>query len=381
MTNIDEKKIVQITDTIQKTLSGEYTSPIETEGEIVDDSISQLIKNLNILIKQHQVFSECLFAISSGDLHYKIPKGHSKLLYAIKDLQSHLLHLTWQTQQVSKGDYSQSVDFMGEFSEAFNSMTRQLKSSFEDIKQKNIELTESERKLKEAIGTKDKLFSIIAHDLRGPIGNFMGVMDILTNKSFKISEEDQKDFLEGSKDLSERTFNLLENLLNWSKSQTGSLSINPQKHNIQAIVKDTLSLLNPAAKNKSISIISTVDESVDAYFDAPTITTVIRNLISNAIKFTRPEGTITISSEYADEMILISVSDNGVGITKDNIDKLFIVSKNVTTPGTKGEKGTGLGLILCKEFVEKNNGKIWAESETGKGTSFKFTIPIEEVKN
>jgi two-component system, sensor histidine kinase and response regulator len=285
------------------------------------------------------------------------------------------LHLTWQTQQIADGDYNQKVDFMGDFSIAFNKMTSQLKSSFYEINCKNKELAESEKKLREANATKDKFFSIIAHDLRNPIGNFSNMLDLLIDDQYDLSEDKKHKILKNIKFSAEQTFSLLENLLNWSRSQQKTIKYNPEQYNINDMIEDTISLFTISAENKSIYFVADLKERYIACFDYSTINTVFRNLVSNAIKFTKENGTIKIIVNNFDNYLEIIIEDNGIGISEEKLKMLFKMDENVTSRGTKGEPGSGLGLILCKEFIEKNNGEIRVESELGKGTKFIFTLP------
>jgi signal transduction histidine kinase len=169
---------------------------------------------------------------------------------------------------------------------------------------------------------------------------------------------------------------LLLNLLDWSRSQTGRMEFKPERLDVVALIKAEIDLLSSSAKQKSIVLTVKLPDKAIACVDSAMFSTIIRNLISNAIKFTNTCGRIEISLEEGLDFIKISVRDNGVGIGKDRIDKLFRISENYSTSGTSNEKGTGLGLILCNEFVEKHSGKIWVESEENKGTTFHLAIPV-----
>jgi len=241
--------------------------------------------------------------------------------------------------------------------------------------EKTVEIRTKE--LKEINQTKDKLFSIISHDLRGSIGNFMSMLKLLVDEPDMVDENDLRDILKTMKDSSESTYYLLDNLLNWARSQRGVIEYNPVTMEIKYIADDVIHLLGQIAKSKGINLRSEIPFGISARFDKNTINTVIRNLTSNALKFTKPNGSVWITAEKTDNKIIVSVNDDGVGISQENIDKIFKAFQGVTTLGTNGEKGTGLGLMLCKEFVERNHGKIWVESQIGKGSSFKFSLPVE----
>lgn len=236
---------------------------------------------------------------------------------------------------------------------------------------------EQKRELILANETKDKLFSIIAHDLRGPIGSLVNMFELLEDETL-FTEKEKKEAEIAMKKSTKSTYALLENLLRWSRLQNGTIEFDPQEINCFDIVEQCFTLLKNLSKNKKISLINNIKNDLYAYADKEMITTVIRNLISNAIKFTNENGTIEVNADKKDYFIFISVKDNGVGISNKNIDKLFTISEKISSTGTSGEQGTGLGLVLCKEFVEKNNGKIWVESEIDKGSNFIFTIPVKK---
>ncbi len=175
---------------------------------------------------------------------------------------------------------------------------------------------------------------------------------------------------------SKQLYNLLENLLQWSRSQTGSISFNPKNVSVKTMFENTIDNLMINIENKKIKVNIKVDEKTEVFVDEDMISTVIRNLLSNAIKFSHSGESISIRCISKDDFVEISIVDNGVGINKNDQEKLFTIDQQITTQGTSEEKGSGLGLILCKEFIEKNNGKIWVDSEINKGSSFNFTLPI-----
>jgi len=250
---------------------------------------------------------------------------------------------------------------------------------------KDADLKDSESRLKELNATKDKFFSIIAHDLKNPLGNFQSISKLLYEQYDYFSEEDKKEYIKAIKDASEQVYELLENLLDWSRSQRGKIVFNPDKIDLYYVSISCIGALNLSATNKGIKILNNIRVGSICYVDANLVTTIIRNLISNAIKFTSENDTIEIgilNNNFNDNsMICVFVKDTGVGMTQEIKDKIFRIDQNVSTLGTSQEKGTGLGLILCKEFVEMHNGKIWVDSEPGKGSTFCFTLPKEDTNN
>jgi PAS domain S-box-containing protein len=242
-------------------------------------------------------------------------------------------------------------------------------------------LKENEARLKELNATKDKFFSIIAHDLRSPFASIMGLSEILVES---IQEKDYENIERiGSLilDSTQKALALLTNLLEWSRSQTGRIEFLPEYQQIAPLIKETTALFEEAAAQKSIEIVLQFEKNPIVFVDSAMISTVLRNLISNAVKFTRPKGKIVIKLEANSKECELSVQDNGVGITKEDLKKLFRIEESYSTKGTMNEKGTGLGLILSKEFVEKHGGRIQAISKEGVGSTFSFTIPFNKSNN
>ncbi|HLN21061.1 MAG TPA: PAS domain-containing sensor histidine kinase [Bacteroidales bacterium] len=236
-------------------------------------------------------------------------------------------------------------------------------------------LKESEARLKELNATKDKFFSIIAHDLRGPFTAIIGFASLLREK---IKSEDYKEagkYAEFIQDSSSRAMSLLMNLLDWARLQTGKIKFNPENLRLSEIIDGVTVMLKDSAQQKSITIYKKISGDIPLVADKAMISNVILNIVSNAIKFTNPGGNVEISSFNDQNELTVIITDNGVGINKNKIEKLFVIEGNQSTRGTLNEEGTGLGLILCKEFISRHGGKIWAESEPGKGSSFFFTIP------
>jgi len=236
-------------------------------------------------------------------------------------------------------------------------------------------LEESEASLRDLNAIKDKFFSIIAHDLKNPFITIIGFSEMLAEQVHEKNYDGIWEYATIIQNSSQRAMDLLMNLLEWSRAQTGRMEFNPESFEIVSIINDVTELLNYVSQKKSITISSELPHNITVLADKAMIGTILRNLISNAIKFTNPGGEIVISAEQKEDELMVTVSDNGVGIKKEAIDKLFRIDVNYATMGTQNEKGTGLGLILCKEFILKHSGKIWVESEPGKGSKFCFTIP------
>jgi signal transduction histidine kinase len=231
--------------------------------------------------------------------------------------------------------------------------------------------------LKELNASKDKFFSIIAHDLKNPFSTIIGFSEMLNEDMNSQPTVKSKEYARIIYTSAVQTFRLLENLLEWANSQRGKITFNPQKLKFIDLLNEELFTLNDTATGKNIEITSVVPENLTILADKNMIKTILRNLISNAIKFTPRNGKITVKASSDNKKAEIEVSDNGIGMSQETISKLFRIDANLTTLGTDKEKGTGLGLLLCKEFVEKHGGEIWVTSEAGAGTSFFFSIPSD----
>ncbi len=237
-------------------------------------------------------------------------------------------------------------------------------------------LIESEKKLKELNNTKDKFFSIIAHDLINPLSNLKNLSKILADSYNELDEKDRVEFIELVSESADNLFQLLGNLLVWSRSQSGKIEFIPSKIKLNECVDETFYLLHALAESKRIILNNHVAEDFVLLADLNMIKTILRNLISNSIKFTPNQGKITVSAEKYADYVKIMIEDTGVGISPDKIERLFKIGENSSSPGTNQEKGSGLGLILCKEFIDKHNGNIWVESVVGEGSKFVFTLPL-----
>ena len=287
--------------------------------------------------------------------------------------------------EAGAGDYIKKPVDKIELSARVNSMLK-LSTSYKKIKEQNTLLETQKNKiqkvveeLEEANKTKDKFFSIIAHDLKNPFHLMMGYSDLLIEDYDELSTAERKEYIGVIHESTQNTYKLLENLLLWAYTQKGIIKFKPEKENIYELSDETITVLSQAATEKSIELTNKVTNDIFVNIDKNMVSTIIRNLISNAIKFTPKGGKISIKAEPVTEnkeFIKIIVSDTGVGIRPEVKCEIFELSGTISTKGTANETGTGLGLILCKEFTEKHGGKISVKSEIGKGSEFIFTIPL-----
>ncbi|HEX2982607.1 MAG TPA: ATP-binding protein, partial [Ignavibacteriales bacterium] len=250
-----------------------------------------------------------------------------------------------------------------------------------ELEKLNERLKESQEELRELNANKDKLYTIVAHDLRGSFGGLMSITEFLSLESDSLSRTELKEILDNVHTAIKKVYGLLENLLVWARIQTGKLLYEPAVINIHQPVQDAVSLAIIAAQGKNVTIRSKVSEELYSFCDANIFSAVIRNLLSNAVKFTRKKGIIEVDAYEQGNEIVVSVSDNGIGISEEYFNEIFCVNSRRSTLGTEKETGTGLGLILCKELAEKNGGRIWAQSAVDKGSIFYFTIPSKDYNS
>lgn len=240
----------------------------------------------------------------------------------------------------------------------------------------HIKLRRQSIELQELNIAKNRFFSIIAHDLRGPMGGFMGLTDILTEELNNMSMAEIQEFLASMRDSATNLFKLLENLLQWARIQEGGIILNRERVLFRQIVTESLEMIQESAKKKEITIECDISDQLEVFADSNLIQIVIRNLVSNAVKFSLRGGTVNISAKTTkDEGVEISVKDMGIGMNQNMVESLFRLDVKNGRSGTEGEQSTGLGLLLCKEFIEKHGGNISVESEVGKGSVFMFNIP------
>jgi signal transduction histidine kinase len=297
------------------------------------------------------------------------------------------------------------LDIHSEQGDAFDSEDKTVLQTLADqiaVAIRNAQLYKLEKKLRqieeerayelaELNTSKDKFFSIVSHDLRDPFNGILGNAQLVLMQIEKLSRRDIRRMTQGIYDSAEAAYNVFENLLAWSRMQRGVIECQHDRINVGEFIDNTISLFREMATRKNIQLVNTIPKGIFVYADMNMFDTVARNLISNAIKFTHQGGLVTIAarrddsslenrdklSETPSEFIEISVSDTGVGIGQDHLKRLFELETHYSTPGTMQEQGTGLGLLICKEMVERNEGKIWIESEEDQGTTVRFIVSFD----
>lgn len=245
-----------------------------------------------------------------------------------------------------------------------------------DRREQELIIKNQNEELKRLNAAKDKFFSIIAHDLKNPFSAIIGSSELLLSRAEKNDIQSIDKYAQIINLSSKKALDLLLNLMDWSQIQTGRIKYEPENLDVKNLVDEAFSLMACNAEEKTISIQNKIPEGSFVFADKTMIGIVLRNLLSNAIKYTNSGGEIIISSQVESNELVVSINDNGVGIAQKEIDKLFSIDSVYSTPGTQKEKGTGLGLILCREYLEKNKGKIWVQSQLNAGTTFYFSLPI-----
>lgn len=254
-----------------------------------------------------------------------------------------------------------------------------LEKSNLEIKQAELLIQNQYKQLQGLNSAKDKFFSIIAHDMRSPFQGLLSLTKIITENDGSISPEELPQLNSEIHKTVNNLFTLLKNLLDWAQMQQGAMNFSPRDYYLSEIIKEQIKIISHTSSKKNISIVNSVSDSIEVSVDEKMISSVFNNLLSNAVKFTKSGGNVIIKEKVIDNnMLEISIIDSGIGIPESISKKLFKIDEKVGRKGTDGEESTGLGLLLCKEFVEKHGGKIWVESTDGKGSTFCFTLPLSK---
>ncbi len=374
-------------------------------SEWTDEFITTLIRSKSLCVALFSTNGELIFANDSMSVHFKAEPSKSFINPTFDNLllSDNSVPLIFEGF-LTLGDYSsintsswaqvyrkdnrllvlggvnaailiEQNETMHQLNHEINNLQRELIKEKHSLEKTLIQLNEANAELNKLNIDKDRFMAILGHDLRSPFTALLGLSDLLMENITEFDIDEIKNMAGGINKTAQSTFNLLEDILMWARTQQGKIPFKPQNLNFTDICKNVLETLYPNAKAKNIAINCLTADHLNVFADIDMLKTVLRNLVSNAIKFTKDSGVIKITTEQTLLNVTISVSDNGMGINPDNLAKLFDVGQVLTTKGTANEKGTGLGLLLCKEFVEKHGGRIWVESEVGKGSEFKFTLP------
>jgi PAS domain S-box-containing protein len=311
-------------------------------------------------------------------LEFVSGKDHNRLKLLTKDILKTGFVLNLEFEMLRKDGSTFPADLSASVIKDFEGKPKGVVSIIRDIttrKENELRLRKYAEDQAELNATKDKFYSIIAHDLRSPFQTLLGYSDMLRSNVDNLKTEKIFGYADNIHKASTETYGLLEDLLQWTGSQTGRIKATPELIYIIEMFYSIIKTYKDTAKNKDILLYSNVIGDIYINADRNMITTILRNLVSNSIKFTNRNGNIVLDAKENDENIEISVSDTGVGIAEENTKKLFRIDSTFSTKGTEKEKGTGLGLIICKEFAEKNNGALSVVSKIGEGSTFTLKLP------
>jgi signal transduction histidine kinase/tetratricopeptide (TPR) repeat protein len=325
-------------------------------------------------------YSHLKFPISLGDEVYGVLNLHQKRNTELSDIDMDLFrNVCWSLAGIIKNHHL--TEKLEKRKLELDKLNQKLFANSLAVDQQNIEIKNMNDKLniqkeelKKANATKNKFFNIIAHDLKNPFNSILGYSRLLQENLERFEKDQIKTFVEEILDSSETTYKLLENLLQWARAQQDKIPYKPEEIELYIIVYETVLLLKPQAKQKNIDVIEAIPKDILVFADVEMIKTAIRNLVSNAIKYTNKDGQITISAVKNNSEVVVSVADNGTGMSPKIQSSLFNIGDVKSKEGTEGETGTGFGLMISKEFVEKHGGSIWVESEEGKGSCFYFNV-------
>ncbi len=386
---IDDEAIVldALTEQLQGEFGEQYTIEVAENGDEAIEVVEEYLKNS---IEIPVVIADFIMPGMKGDdlleRIFKIrPETRNILLTGQASLQgvSNAVNKANLYRYISKPwDKNDLILTIREAIRSFeqektilnqNIELKELTSSLE------IKVDQRTKELKELNATKDKFFSIIAHDLKNPFNTLLGFSELMINNLDAYDRKQISEFINIIHSTSKNAYSLLENLLEWSRTQAGRIELKPERIDLFILVEENISLLNGIANNKDIKLVNEVNKDTVAFADKNMINTVIRNLLTNALKYTSKRGTVKVSSETDDDRTVIKVTDTGVGIQEENLEKLFRIDVNYSTRGTEDEAGTGLGLILCKEFIQRNKGEIGVRSTFGIGSEFFFSLPVHAI--
>ncbi len=376
----DKKPLVLVVDDMPRNLQI-LSTILDNEGyditfanngkqaiDVANSALPDLIL-LDVMMPEMDGFEAC-----------KILKSQEKT----KDIPIIFITGRSQSEDIVKGFKAGAVDYVTKPFNTIEMISRiqnhlDLKLSKDRIIETNHKLEEYRTELEQTLSSKDKFFSIIAHDLRGPFSGFIGLTAMLMEDYEELQKEDVITISNSLHSSAKQLYELLENLLEWSRSQMGKIEYHPINLDMYDIVLKITALLEAKSKEKNISLSNEVQPHTYVFADSNMVNTILRNLISNALKFTNSGGKVTINTKLENKMLNISVVDTGIGMSEEAISKVFQIDSKYTTPGTNNEKGTGLGLMLCKELIDRLGGDIKVSSTPNKGTTFTFTLPVPKV--
>jgi len=397
MLNVNEKEIDRITEAFYLILKGKKPTPIELPEDYPDNEIKQAVSYINKFINEYNSSTDLVYTLSRGDLSFEAPKGKLRILQSLKNLQASLRHLTWATQQIALGDFSHEIDFMGDFSAAFNSMTQQLKDSFTERKEAHEalqnrvkelddarlamlnmmeDLDEARNQAEDATKAKSDFLANMSHEIRTPMNAVIGMAHLALKTDLSAKQHDYLTKIDIS---AKALLGIINDILDFSKIEAGKLTMESVDFQLEDTLDNISTLVGIKTQEKGLELLFKTDPSVPTALvgDPLRLGQILINLSNNAVKFT-DSGEIVISTELIKKddtqvTLKFSVLDTGIGMTAEQAAKLFQPFSQADSSTTRKYGGTGLGLTISKRLAEMMGGEIWVESEHGRGSTFSFT--------
>lgn len=393
MIHVDEKDIDRITEVFYLLLNGKTPPPVQLAEDYPDNEIKQLAGYINRFLEEYNHATELTCNLSKGDLDFQSPRGKTGFFHSLKNLQANLRHLTWKTQEIAKGDFAHEVDFMGDFSAAFNSMTRQLKDSFDALRKREAEAVElmvaikaAKEEAEAATKAKSEFLANMSHEIRTPMNSVLGFLELALDGDLS---ENQRTNLATARRSAKSLLMLINDILDISKLESGRMELENRAFDLSFMMKEALKIFEVKSGEKGVALFFHIHPHVSPYFigDSDRLRQVVINLVGNALKFTE-SGEIGVRVTPWDDprtagfqKLHIAVSDTGIGIPADRLGKIFEPFTQVDNSTARRFGGTGLGTAISKQLVELMGGEIWAESVVGKGSVFHFTVCMEPTDN
>jgi two-component system sensor histidine kinase/response regulator len=376
MLHVKEEDIDKITEVFYLILRGKKPSPLELPQDYPDNEIRQAVGYINKFINEYNKATDLIYTISRGDLDFEPPGGKMLIVQSLKNLQASLRHLTWTTQQIAKGDFSHEVDFMGDFSAAFNSMTRQLKDSFAALEKSKEETQAAKEAAEEATRAKSEFLANMSHEIRTPMNAIMGMAHLALKTDLTAK---QYDYLKKVDISAKSLLGIINDILDFSKIEAGKLDMESVDFQLEDTLDNISTLIGIKTQEKGLELLFKTDPAVPTALvgDPLRLGQILINLANNAVKFT-DSGEIVVTTELGkknDRQVTLkfSVRDSGIGMTGEQAAKLFQPFMQADSSTTRKYGGTGLGLTISKRLAEMMGGKIWVESRPGQGSTFSFT--------